>query len=98
MMSPRWKNYFVAAAGFFLVAPPARLVGGFATVFPARTMVILLIFTGLNGRSPALGRWSRGARAIFFTNSTVAGLHCPKMVYPPLRSGVGTSVMKNCDP
>src|SRR5882724_1620660 len=54
--APSLENYFVIAVGFFLAAPLAFLVAGFAPVFPARTMVILLIFTGLKGRSPALGR------------------------------------------
>src|SRR3954453_19800736 len=91
------KNYFVAAAGFFFVAVPAFFAGGFAAALP-RTIVILLIFTGLKGRSPAPGRWSRGMRAIFLTNATVAGEHSPKIVYPPSRSGVACSVMKNCEP
>src|SRR4051812_31521829 len=98
MMIPLWINYLVVAAGFFLVAVPGFFAAGFVAAFAPRTMVILLIFTGLNGRSPAPGRWSRGMRAIFFTRVTVAGVHCPKMVYPPFRSGVGCSVMKNCEP
>src|SRR4051794_35016997 len=86
--------YFFVVAGFLCVVP-AALAPGLAAVFPARTMVILLIFIALNGRSL---RGSRAMRAIFFTKATVAGVHCPKIVYPPFRSGVGPSVIKNCDP
>ena len=37
-------------------------------------------------------------RAICFTSATVVSSHCPKIVYPPFKCGVATSVMKNCEP
>jgi len=67
----------VAAAGFFFAAVPGFFVADLAAPFAPRTIVILLIFTGLKGRSL---RGSRGIRAIFLTSATVAGEHWPKMV------------------
>src|SRR5438067_890271 len=57
--------------------------GAVWVVPPAPSIVILLIFTGFSGRSFA----SRGMRAIFFTSSTLASSHWPKIVYPPFRLG-----------
>src|SRR3954463_6096055 len=56
---------------------------------------MLLIFTGLYGR---LSRGSAALRAICMTKSTLSGEHWPKIVWRPSRCGVGTSVMKNCEP
>src|SRR5581483_856522 len=69
------KNYF---AGAFFAAVPAfgaGLAAGLAAGFKP-VMAMCLIVTGAFGRSLPL----RGARAICFTRSTVAGVQCPKMV------------------
>src|ERR1700676_2357381 len=79
----------VFVAGFV-----AALCAGAACVPPAWRIVILTILTVSFGRSFA----SRGMRAIFFTNSTLASSHCPKIVYPPFKLGYATSVTKNCEP
>src|ERR1019366_169183 len=73
----------VVAAGFLVAATGCRG----STIFTCMT------FGGLNGRSL---RGSVARRVICFTNSGLS--HCPKMVCLPFRCGVGTSVMKNCEP
>jgi hypothetical protein len=75
------KNYFASA--FFAAVPSfaavpafgAGLAAGLAAGFKP-VMAMCLIVTGAFGRSLPL----RGARAICFTRSTVAGVQCPKMV------------------
>src|SRR5947209_15317042 len=78
-------------AGFFVVLP----VGLADEAAPPRTMLMCLIFIGRNGLS-LLG--SLAIRAICLTRARLASSHWPKMVCLPFKCGVGTSVMKNCDP
>src|ERR1035437_60431 len=68
-------------------------VPGFATGRRGSMILMRMILGGSFGR---LLRGSAAMRAIFFTTSR--SWHCPKIVCLPLRWGVGTSVMKNCEP
>src|ERR1017187_8433859 len=101
-----WTGHFYCglAGGVvaFLVAVPVVLLvvedaGFFAGVAAAgcrgSTIFTCVTFGGLNGRSL---RGSVARRVICFTNSGLS--HCPKMVCLPFRCGVGTSVIKNCEP
>src|SRR5215472_9633625 len=77
--------------GFLVVVLLGVVDAGFCLL--GSTIFTWVIFTGLNGRSL---RGSVAARAICFTSSLLS--HWPKIVCRPSRCGVGTSVMKNCDP
>src|ERR1019366_782717 len=75
--------FVVVAAGFLAGAAGCR----------GSTIFTCVIFGGLKGRSL---RGSVARRVICFTSSGLS--HCPKMVCLPFRCGVGTSVIKNCEP
>src|SRR5438874_347320 len=77
---------FLAALAGFLAA---------AAAFGRPVKSMLLILTGSYG---LLSRGSASLRASCRPRSTLSGVHCPKIVCRPSRCGVGTSVMKNCEP
>ena len=64
-----------AVAGFFTVVPAAGLAP--VPVPEVRMIEMWTIFTGRNGLS---FEGSRSIRAIFFTSSTLASSHWPKIV------------------